>query len=212
MLAQKPFATAASGKMKDNLESEANPFDTDVLPDRDIERNQIRLPGGKSGTGRFLNTQGYIPFSDAFTPLKPIQTISDLMTPAAKIPLELANNRTLYTGQPIERFPGQKTTAFSGLLGEKAPLIPMWMKYLMGQVAPINTVERLSGERDEDTPIIRKLIETSLGIKPRTYDEQEQRGYMVNSKKREMQDIKNRIRNAKTEKERQYLIQLMEAA
>ena len=63
----------------------------------------IRTSGGKT---EFFLLKGWVPLADLAK--LDVQEVFGMLHPAVKAPIELAMNRSVFTGRPIERFPGQK--------------------------------------------------------------------------------------------------------
>ena len=98
----------------------------------------IPIPSiGKDGSYRII--RGSLPFGNVIDTLEnPISNFVNLSSPAARIPYELATNINSFTGQDIEKFPGE--------LSKNIPGMTKRQEYLLGNLTgldvPIKNVTR----------------------------------------------------------------------
>ena len=98
----------------------------------------IPIPGiGKDGSYTVL--RGTMPFGNLIDTIEhPLSNTVNLVSPLAKMPFELVTNRNSFTGNDIEKFPGQMSTNIPGLT--------KMQEYLLGGTTgldvPIKTANR----------------------------------------------------------------------
>lgn len=85
---------------------EAAGIDDENVPDWMKENFAVPVTGAEDGKGRFLGLN--LPVGDLTKISDPLKMVTDSITPLAKLPLELAQNRSFFTEKPIEKFEGQE--------------------------------------------------------------------------------------------------------
>ncbi|MEE3417762.1 MAG: hypothetical protein VZQ62_00315 [Methanosphaera sp.] len=90
----------------------------------------IPIPSiGKDGSYKVI--RGALPFGNLIDTLKnPMSSFVNLSSPAIRMPIELANNMNSFTGQQIEKFPGQMSTNIPGLTRKQ--------EYLLGNLTGLD--------------------------------------------------------------------------
>lgn len=99
-----PRKYAAVNKLRLSAQ-EATGINEENVPD--WMKEQFAIPVyGEGGKGQFLGTN--LPLSDLTRATSPMKMLLDAITPAAKLPAELALNRSFFYNKPIEKFAGQE--------------------------------------------------------------------------------------------------------
>src|SRR6185295_4253927 len=98
----------------------------------------VRTVNGKT---EFFLLKGWVPMADLAK--FDAEEVFGMLHPAIKTPIELAINRSVYSGQPIERFPGQQ---------EKLLGIPMRAKaaHILRNIVFMQELDRLFFKEDFD--------------------------------------------------------------
>ena len=92
---------------------------------------------GKDGSYKVI--RGSLPFGNLIDTLEnPINTATNLLSPTFRMPIELSNNMNSFTGQEIEKFPGE--------LSKNIPGMTKKQEYLLGNLTgldvPVKTTTR----------------------------------------------------------------------
>lgn len=214
LLLTKPKTLTPFVKAKRNLEAtipEEDKIDLSLMDDKMKNRNLIQIPGKNKSV---LSSEAFLAASDLgkLTPSKSAQTVIEMLSPLIKMPLEMANNYSFYTGKPLEKFPGEKVPVFEGLLGENAPLVSK--RYVKPAADMLRAVREASRNADtlRNDGKIKAVMDMLLGARFMPIDEGKSAGYMIGSARKEINDIKTRLRYAKTKKETDLLNSQLEKA
>lgn len=90
----------------------------------------IPIPGiGKDGSYKIL--RGSLPFGNLIDTMDdPISSFTNLLSPAARTPIELTTGKNAFTGADIEKFPGQLST--------NIPVLTKKQEYLLGNLTGLD--------------------------------------------------------------------------
>jgi hypothetical protein len=201
-LFERPGRISAIGKIKQNVEKQGEPVDLGELPEVMKERSVVQIPGARPGRADLAYMEGFIPSTDLGRLTKPARSALELLTPMIKTPMELITNKNLYFDAPLEKYPGEPTTLFHGLLGDKAPVVSKrHTRHPLSVIRPLNDIERLFGEREANRPLVNRILGYLSGAKVREFDPAEAAYYSNVGFKRELASIKGSMRKAKTDKQ-----------
>jgi len=120
----------------------------------DFKREQFWLPVFKQDNGKYYALKLNVPIGDLSEFLNnPLQRAMSMFTPMLRAPFEMATNTQIFSGRPIQEFPGQKAYNLEFLnLINKVPGLEMF---------PARTAEYLLGQTGIDVPA--SLIGGTIG-------------------------------------------------
>ena len=114
---------------KDLLNSATNDNSENVS---DWMKNNLYIPiPGMSKDGSYKILRGSLPFGNLIDTMDdPKSSFVNLLSPAARTPIELTIGKNAFTGADIEKFPGQKSTNIPGLTKKQ--------EYLLGNLTGLD--------------------------------------------------------------------------
>lgn len=194
-------------KAKRNIEAQHPLIDESGLTDNYANRALIKL-GMNEKNPVYSSLEGFLPQTDLGRVTKPWQTFLDYLSPLIKMPVEMAMNKSFYTEQPLSKFKGDTVPLLPELtktlsLGKLQPLnVPARLRPALDILRPLNDFEKLVGGRGQEnmTPAA-KILNYLSGFKTTTYDMDKSLSYKINALKRELSDIKTRMKKSKYESE-----------
>lgn len=105
-----------------------------------LDQMYLPLPGATKD-GKYYAIKANLPVSDLIEFVSdPLKRILGSMAPYVKAPFEMATNTVIFTGQPIERFKGEKSKTL--------PFLDKKTEYLLGQTgidAPLRAISGIAG-------------------------------------------------------------------
>lgn len=178
----KPGYASALGKIREAGEKNVE----DPLKDEYVSswiKEGLGVPVRKTSDGKteFFLLKGWIPLADLAK--MDVQEAFGMLHPAFKAPIELAMNRSVFTGRPIERFPGQK---------EKFIGVPMRAQaaHLLRNLVFMQELDRLFFKEEFDAA--RSAV-GALGFRTYKQDKVVQMRSRVYELQSQMGDLKNVI-------------------
>jgi len=131
------------------------------LPQFLAERYPFRVGKPERGKARYFPLESWLPIADVGKLARPAEAITELMTPAIKLPTELLINRSFYFKRPIEKYKGERKK----FLGAN---IPAKSEYALRNIRLLNELNRLfqKGKPTEfEAGKIDKTLRILTGIK-----------------------------------------------
>lgn len=213
-LMKQPGKYAGINKAKNNIEQFSPKPDETYLPEYIKEGLGTRTPFGKPGEPLYYLPN--LPFADVkkLDPTQAFQNAFSMLTPAAKVPLELGMNKNVFFDSPIEQYPGQlgKSQALGyvpglgSLLGAKdvtkngqtTKLMPAKTRYILEQlISPFGVNVSKGAENlaqgDKYGAGLRALSFLG-GQKLSAYDKEKQKYYADKDQLQQLQDLLKKLR------------------
>jgi len=129
-LLKKPSYLSKPYKAAMGVEAQTNP--------QGEPKNWIKERGAVGlGDNKYAAFEGFFPQMDITKVGRPMKAIEEGLHPIIKIPYELGENKSLFSGQPIAP-PGNETKTFFGIKG-----VPKKLAYALSPIRPLNELDRL---------------------------------------------------------------------
>ena len=208
-LATEPGKFANLGKAKENIEQFADPVDTKYMNDKIVDRSLVQIPGNEEEGGQHLAAEGFIPSVDINKLKNPAGLAMEMLSPLIKTPMELVTNKNLYFDAPISKFEGDTTAFWKDLLKENAPAIDKKTAHVLRSIRPLNDIERVFGEREEDRPLLDKILGYLSGAKVRANNPEDDRYWSNYNKRQNINKIKQALKKNITPSERESLLETL---
>jgi len=147
-LVTKPGKLATANKVMTNI---GTPAQEGEAPDFITDAGGIKV-GGEDGV-YILPNLSYADLAKLPTDMTQVRELAATVNPLLRAPVEMLTNTSLFSGQPIERYSGErKTMPFGQLLEgeglnlmEKAPTLPArTLGYLLDQIPPLRTASTIA--------------------------------------------------------------------
>ena len=100
------------------------------------ERMAMRVGKPEDGVSRYFPLESWLPIADVAKLRRPGQAMTELLSPAVKVPIELLMNKSFYFDKPIERYPGEKKKVLGVPVSAK-------QEHILRSVRIVNELNRL---------------------------------------------------------------------
>jgi len=141
-LITQPGKIAQLGKIKAEIEAQTDkkfkPPEM-MLPQWMKERLPVYM-GGNAKVSKFSMLGGYLPSADLGEAMNPLKKALSLVTPFAKVPLELEANYSFFFKNEITEYEGQREEFFR-------MKIPASWKFVLTQIRPLNEINKVFKDR-----------------------------------------------------------------
>jgi hypothetical protein len=148
---------------------------------------------GQGGKGQFLGLN--LPLSDLTKLSQPLKTAIDSVTPIAKLPAEVEQNRNFFFQSPIKRFAGQEKqfqVPFGGPKFGVDQTLAYILEQLGGQVGRgVSGFFQQPQNQDQELQFLKPALGISSLLKP--YDAQKSEYFQQRDKLQQLQDLLNYI-------------------
>jgi hypothetical protein len=195
-----PGKTAVLPKIKSAIEygKEQPKNESEVVPPWIYDRMPIRFGKSKGPEGRdeykYLPLESFIPFADISKLNRPLGAMGEMLTPLAKLPAELAFNKSLYTGKQI---------ANPAIPGERVPFLGREMNpraaYALKSIRLLSELDRWlqkpSSTQAELSPK-EKVVRALTGAKIERVDPEMQLRFKLLEKKNQLNELRKAYKRA----------------
>lgn len=186
-----PKKYANINKLRLNAQSSAGINDQNVP---DWMKESFAFPViGQGGKGQFLGLN--LPLTDLTKLSQPLKTAIDSVTPIAKIPAEVEQNRNFFFQSPIKRFAGQEKqfqVPFGGPKFGVDQTLAYILEQLGGQVGRgVSGFLQQPQNQDQQLQFLKPALGISSLLKP--YDAQKSEYFQQRDRLQQLQDLLNYI-------------------
>ena len=184
-LVTQPGKVSALGKVQAEAEKQIEEgLDRKYVSDFIRDGLGVPMRKGEGGKVEYFLMKGWVPTAD-LAKIDP-QEMFGMLHPALKAPIEQAMNKNVFSGRPIERFPGERGKFLGAAM-------PQRLSHLLRNIVAVQELDRLMFAEEFTAG---KFIGKTLGLRLYSQDKVVQMRGKVYDLQREMGEMKNQVKLA----------------
>jgi len=124
MMVEKPGKYQPIGDIintfENNVPGKASSDEDQLIANWMMENSAVKVRRDEKGNPEYFLLGGWLPAADIDKLTGPVNELKSQLSPLAKVPIEMLTNKSMYFGNDLEKFPGEKGKFLGMNLGKKS--------------------------------------------------------------------------------------------